>query len=73
MSSRELLGVAIAVLVYACPAPAYKAMTHKAITNHVASRTTLSNEELMSGMGFGVVVPEEVDSLLITNDKGTSE
>ncbi|MEW8231453.1 MAG: hypothetical protein AB2745_14075 [Candidatus Thiodiazotropha endolucinida] len=73
MSSRELLGVAIAVLVYACPAPAYKAMTHKAITNHVASRTTLSNEELMSGMGFGVVVPEEVDSLLITNDKGDDQ
>lgn len=64
------MGVAVAVLVYACPAPAYKAMTHKAITNHVASRTILSNEELMAGMGFDVLVPENVNSLLKTDSKG---
>jgi hypothetical protein len=73
MRSKGLLGVVVITLVYACPAPAYKAMTHKAITNHMASRTVLSNEELMTGMGFDVVVPEDVNSLLKINEKGIDE
>ncbi|MEW8038211.1 MAG: hypothetical protein AB2705_12815 [Candidatus Thiodiazotropha sp.] len=73
MRISRLLGMALAALVCACPALAYKAMTHKAITNHVASRTVLSNEELMAGMGFGVVDSEAVNRLLITDGKGREE
>ncbi|MCU7936838.1 MAG: hypothetical protein KZQ99_18525 [Candidatus Thiodiazotropha sp. (ex Dulcina madagascariensis)] len=59
------------VLVHSTPVFAYKAMSHQAITNHVASRTILSNEELMAGMGFDVVVPENVETLLKSDEKRT--
>jgi hypothetical protein len=65
--------VAVALFIYSTPVSAYQAMTHAAITNHVASRTILSNEELMAGMGFDVIHPSPVDALLWTNEKGESE
>lgn len=67
-----LLGVAFSLLIDSDSVFAYKAMTHEAITNHVASRSILSNEELMAGMGFDIIVPENVDTLIkgdIHNDE----
>ncbi|MCU7839205.1 MAG: hypothetical protein KZQ94_07485 [Candidatus Thiodiazotropha sp. (ex Troendleina suluensis)] len=69
--NKGLLGAVVAGLVHSAPVCAYKAMTHQAITNHVASRTILSNEELMVGMGFDVIVPEDVNGLLVTTEKDT--
>jgi hypothetical protein len=73
--NKRLSGIiiAVALLISSTPVFAYQAMTHAAITNHVASRTILSNEELMAGMGFDVIHPFTVDELLWTNDKGDSE
>jgi hypothetical protein len=65
--------VAVALCMYSTPVLAYQAMTHAAITNHVASRTILSNKELMAGMGFDVIHSFTVDELLWTNGKGDSE
>ncbi|MCU7918686.1 MAG: hypothetical protein KZQ95_10055 [Candidatus Thiodiazotropha sp. (ex Epidulcina cf. delphinae)] len=69
--NKGLLGMVVVVLVHSTPVFAYKAMSHQAITNHVASRTILSNEELMAGMGFDVIVPETVKTLLKSNEKRT--
>ncbi|MCU7814468.1 MAG: hypothetical protein KZQ81_04470 [Candidatus Thiodiazotropha sp. (ex Rostrolucina anterorostrata)] len=50
--NKGLVGIAIYALIHSAPIFAYKAMSHEAITNHVASRTILSNEELMAGMEY---------------------
>ncbi len=63
----------MAIMVHPCIVFAYKGMSHKAITNHVVSRTVLMNEELMAGMGFNTVIPEDVNSLLTITKRGEDQ